>query len=77
MSIMELEASENPGLIVPGVSQVTHNRLILIHLLPRVWVLNGVYITHEERTAAAALFQNPENHLLDLVRCALGPHAVL
>lgn len=72
MFIVELFTDGNSELEVPGLTRV-QNRLVLVHLFPRVWVLNGVYITLEERRAASELFKSADQKLLQATRCVALP----
>jgi hypothetical protein len=70
MFIIELELRDNPGMLVPGLS-LSQNRLVLVHLFPRVWVLDGVFITLEERADAATFMENADATLIDATRSGL------
>lgn len=69
MYIMELAVSDNPQLHTAELTAV-EDRLVLVHLLPRVWVINGVFVSLRERAAATELFSNTSNASLASVRCA-------
>lgn len=71
MFIIELELRDNPSLLVPGLS-LSQNRLVLVHLFPRVWVLDGVFITLEERAEAATFMENADATLIDATRSGLS-----
>jgi hypothetical protein len=67
MFILELDTARNPKLQLPGLS-LAKNRLVLVHLLPRVWVLDGIFVTLQERAAALELFTNADDALLAATR---------
>lgn len=67
MYIMELDVSGNPALQVTDLN-LNKNRLVLVHLLPRVWVLNGIFVTLQERAAALEMFTHADTALLTATR---------
>lgn len=67
MFVLELETARNPKLQLPGLT-LAQNRLVLVHLLPRVWVLDGIFVTLQERAAALDMFTNADDVLLTATR---------
>ncbi len=67
MFIIEMDTRDNPTLLIPGLT-LAENRLVLVHMLPRVWILDGVYVTLEERAAATEFMSKADAALIDATR---------
>jgi hypothetical protein len=70
MHILELVVDAAGSKLAPQLSlSPQHSRLLVVHLLPRVWVLDGLFVTQEERWAAQEFAQREADAALAPIRC--------